>query len=110
MTHGDHPHFVAVFLAKQRQRPGLDGVIGRHHPGIDGLVQTNNAVNVRLDAIKFIGAHRLGVAEVETQAIRSHQRAFLRDMRPEHAAQRFMQKMGHRMIGAQLGAPVGVDD
>ena len=51
----------------------------------------------------------LGVADVEAQPVGRHQRALLRDVLAEMAAQRLVQQMGRRMVGAQLGAADRVD-
>ena len=45
---------------------------------------------------------RARLAEIEAHAVGRDQRALLRDMLAEPAAQRLMQQMRHRMIGAQL--------
>ncbi len=47
--------------------------------------------------------------EVETQAIRRHQRTALGDMIAEHLTQRFMQQMGRRVIGANRRATGAID-
>ena len=55
------------------------------------------------------GRDRLGVADVEAQPVGRDQRALLRDMRAEMAAQRLVQQMGRRMMRAQLGAADRID-
>ena len=48
----------------------------------------------------LLGADRLGVREVEAQPVGRDQRALLRDVIAEHLAQRLVQEMGRRMVGA----------
>ena len=52
---------------------------------------------------------RLGVADVEAQPVGRDQRALLRDVRAEMAAQRLVQQMRRRMMRAQLGAADRID-
>ena len=54
-------------------------------------------------------AHRLGVREVEPQPVRRDQRALLGDVIAQHLAQRLVQQMGRRMVGADRAAARMVD-
>ena len=51
----------------------------------------------------------LRMREVEAQPIRRDQRAFLRDVIAEHLAQRLVQQMRRRMVGADLSAARVID-
>ena len=62
-----------------------------------------------LDALELLGAHRLGMREVEAQPVGRDQRALLRDVIAEHLAQRLVQQMGRRMVGADGAAPRVID-
>ena len=55
---------------------------------------------MRLDGGDLLVGERLGMGEVEAQPVRRDQRALLRDMIAEHVAQRLVQNMRRRMIGA----------
>ena len=60
-------------------------------------------------AIELLGGDRLGMGEVEAQPIGRDERALLRDVIAEHLAQRLVQQMGRRVIGADRGARGVVD-
>ncbi len=109
VTHGDHAHLVAVFLAEQRARAGCDGVVDRHQPRGDGRVLQHDVVGDVLDALDLGRAHRLGMGEIETQPVGRDQRALLRDMVAEHLAQRLVQQVGRGVILAD-GAPARMID
>src|SRR5207244_10771970 len=49
------------------------------------------------------------MAEVEAQPVGRHERPLLRDMLAEPPAQRLVQQVGHRVVGAQLAAAQAVD-
>ena len=49
------------------------------------------------------------MGEVEAQPVGRDERALLRHMIAEHLAQRLVQKMRRRMIGAHLPAPLVID-
>ena len=49
------------------------------------------------------------MAEIETQAVGRDQRALLRHMLAKPVAQRLMQQMRHRMVGAQLAPALAID-
>src|SRR5439155_22635418 len=54
-------------------------------------------------------AKRPGMPEIETQPVGRDDRALLRHMLAEPPAQRLMQQVGNRMIGAQTTAPAAID-
>ena len=49
------------------------------------------------------------MGEIETQTIRRDERTLLRDMIAENVAQRFMQQMRRRMVGAHRAAARMID-
>ena len=55
------------------------------------------------------GGHRAGMGEIESEPPRLDQRALLRHMGAEHLAQRLVQKMGRRVIGARCRAAGVID-
>ena len=59
----------------------------------DRRILQHDIVGDVLDPLKFLGCHRLGVREVETQPLGRDQRALLRHMIAEHLAQRLVQQM-----------------
>ena len=50
------------------------------------------------------------MAEIEPQAVRRHERSLLRHVVAEHLAQRLVQQMGRRVVGAHGGAALVIDD
>ena len=101
VAHRHDAHLVAVFLAEQRARAGLLGVVERHQPRLDRRVLQHDVVGDVLDLRSIsCGGDRLGVDEVEAQAVGRDQRALLRDVIAEHQAQRLVQQVRRRMVGA----------
>jgi hypothetical protein len=82
VAHGEHAHFVAIFLAEQRFGARRDRLVGRHQPRRDIGVLAHDGVDLGFDALEFFRRHGLGMAEIEAQPVRRDQRALLRDMRP----------------------------
>ena len=66
-------------------------------------------VDLGLDGADILGRERLRLAEVEAQAVGRHQRALLGDVGAEPPAQRLVQQVGGRVVGAQRGAALAVD-
>ena len=69
----------------------------------------HDAIGDVLDRGEFVVADRLGVGDVETQAIGRDERTLLRNVIAEHLAQRLVQQMGRRVIGADRGARRVID-
>ena len=109
LAHGDDAHLVAVFLAEQRARARGDGVVDGHQPRGDRRILQHDVVGDILDPLDLAGAHRLGMREVEAQAVGRDQRALLRHVIAEHLAQRLVQKMRGRMILPDGAAPRVID-
>ena len=61
-------------------------------------------------ARQLVVLDRLRMAEVEAQAVGRHERALLGDVIAEHLAQRLVQKMRRRVVGADRRAALAVDD
>ncbi len=108
LAHGEHAHLVAIFLAEQRFGAGRDRLVGRHQPRGGIGILADHGVDLGLDALQLFRRHRLGMAEIEAQPLGRHQRALLRDMRPQHTLQRGMQQMGGGVIGAGGAAAFGI--
>ncbi len=66
-------------------------------------------VGQRLDGLHLVGSHRLGVHEIESQPIGRDERALLRHVIAEHLAQRLMQQVRGRVIGADGRAARVID-
>ena len=110
LSHGDHAHLVAVFLAEQRARPGSDARRRRaHQPGGHRRILQHDIVGDVLDALDLAGRHRLGMGEVEPQPVGRDQRALLRHVIAEHLPQRLVQEVGGGMICADGAAPLVID-
>ncbi len=107
--HRQHADLLAVLLAEQRHGAGGDRLFRRHQPRVDRAVQPDALVDFVLDLAQLFERNRLGVADVEAQPVGRHQRALLGDVLAEMAAQRLVQQMRRRMVGAQLGAADRVD-
>ena len=98
VTHRDHAHLVAVFLAEQRARAGAAGILERHQPRGHRRVLQHDVIGDVLDPLQLLSRHRLRVREIEAQPVGHHQRALLRHVVAEHLAQRLVQQMGRRMV------------
>ena len=100
-AHGDDADLLAVFLAEEGERALLHRLVGGHQPGRDLGIAADAPIDVlgHHGEILARGRHRLAV--VEAQAVGRHQRALLGHMGAQTPAQRLMQQMGGRVIGAQ---------
>ena len=103
-AHRDDAHFLAVFLTKERLRAQGAGIVGGHDAGVDGAVLPDEGVHFSLNLRQFRRRHAGGMAEVKAQTVRRVQAALLRHMITERTAQRLVQKVGRRMVGANLRA------
>jgi hypothetical protein len=109
ITQAQHTHAIAILLTKQRERAFLDRRLRRHFLEHALGVLPDHGVHLIFDALDFLSRHRLSVAEVEAEAIGFDERALLRDMRPQHIAQRRMQQVRRRVVGADLCAARVID-
>ncbi len=98
-AHRDDAHHVAIFLAEQGARAARERLVERHHADLDGRVLQDRGVRRVLDAAQLVVRQRARLREVETQPVRRDERALLRHMLAEHAAQRLMGEMGRGVIG-----------
>ena len=103
-AHRDNAHLLAVFLAEKRLRAQGAGIVRGHDPGVDGAVLTDEGIYLGLNLRQFRRRHAGGMAEVKPQTVRRVQAAFLRHMIAKRAAQRLVQKVRRRMVGANLRA------
>ena len=108
-AHRDDADLVAVLLAEERAGAEALGVVRGHDPGVDGGVLADVGVDLGLDAGELVRGHRLGVGEVEAQAVRRDEAAALGDVVAEGAAQGLVQQVGRGVVGADGAAAVVVD-
>ena len=80
-----------------------------HQPRDHRRILQHDVVGDVLDALDLVGAHRLGMREIEAQPIGRDQRALLRHVIAEHLAQRLVQQMRRRMILPDGAAPRVID-
>ena len=105
VAHRDDAHLVAVFLAEEGERALLHRALGSHEARRHLGVLADAGINLMLDRGDILRRQRARIGEIEAQPVGCDERALLRDMLAEAAAQRLMQQMGDRMIGAQIVAP-----
>src|SRR5947209_17860297 len=108
-AHRDDAHFVAIFFAEQSARARFDCFVDRHEARLDRRVFQNMRVGEIFDGGELIIADRLRMGEIESEAVGRDKRALLRDVVAENSAERLMQKMRRRMVGAN-GAPARLID
>ena len=108
-THGDDANFVAVFLTEQRPGSRLHRLVGCHYVRGDLGVAQHLRVGEILDLGDLLLVHRLGMREVEPKAIGGDQRTLLCHVIAQHLAQRLVQQVGRRVIGANVGAAGMID-
>ena len=99
--HRDDADFIAIFLAEQRAGASGDRLLLRHQARLDRRVALHDLIAKPLDLGQFFLGHRLGMGEIEPQAVRRDQGALLLNMVADHLAQRLVQNMRRRMIGAR---------
>ena len=99
-AHRDDADLVAVFLAEQRARAGLAGLVHAHDARRDLVILQHHVVGDVLDAVELFRRDRLRMHEVETQAVGRDHRATLGDVIAEHLAQRLVDEMRRRVMRA----------
>jgi len=109
IAHLHHADFIAVLLAKERHRAGLDRIVVTHIGNGHRLVVHDNVVDERFDLGDFFACDRFRMREVETGALPGHQRAFLFDVRAQHFAQCGVQKVSSGVIARGGGALLQID-
>ena len=86
IAHAEHAHLVAVLLAEERHRAGLDRLVVLHDARAHVVVPADLAVDERLHLADLALGHRLVVREVEARLVGVDERALLLHVRPEHPA------------------------
>ena len=80
------------FSPNSARAPEAIGVVAAQEPRNHRRVLQHDVVGDILDALDLLGAHRLRMREIETQAIGRDQRALLRHVIAENLAQRLVQQ------------------
>ena len=109
LSHREHADLLAVLLAKQRQRPGLDRGLGRHQAGLHRPVGLDLARDGVLDGCDVVVAERRRLGDVEAQPVGRHQRALLGHVIAKASMERRVQEMSRRVIGPHRRAPLPID-
>ena len=60
IAHGDDTHLLAVLLAEERERAGVDRFVGAHQAGDQRRVLADQPVDLRLDVVERVGRDRAG--------------------------------------------------
>ena len=76
---------------------------------VTGAFCATTALTTSSTRASLLGVIGFGMREVEAQAIGRDQRALLRDVLAEHLAQRLVQQMRRRVVGADARAPRVID-
>ena len=105
-TRTSSPYF-SPNRASAPEATASSGVISRVD---DRLVGADLGIHVGLDPGNVLAGQRLGVREVEAQAVGRDQAALLGDVLAEPVAQRRVQQMRGAVIGAGGVAAFAVDD
>ncbi len=98
VSHGNHPHGFSVFLAEKRHCAGLFRFFKAHHLCLHAHGFGNLLVDNFFNPVNFLRRHGGKMAEVKTQPVPVYKGAFLLHMRPQHSAQRFLEKMGGAVV------------
>ena len=105
-AHAHDADLVAVLLAEQRHRAGLDRGLAVHQADPDLGVLAQERVDLGLDRGLLLGRHGLRVAEVEAQAVGGDQRALLghvaAEVAPSAACSRWVAEWARRRRRAAL--------
>src|SRR5436190_1559287 len=109
LAHRDDADLIAILLAEQGAGASLARLVHRHQARGDLVILQHHLVGDVLNTRKLFRTDRLRMHEVEAQPVRRHQRAALGDMVAEHQAQRLVQQVRRRVMGADRAAPVMVD-
>src|SRR6266851_5186140 len=109
IAHPHNPHTVAVFIAEECQRAGLNRLIVGHLLNRDARVLANPRVDLLFNRCQVACGNRTAMSEVEAQTLRCHQRAGLMHFFADDIAQRIVQNMGRRMVQHRRIAALAVD-
>ena len=108
-AHAEHADFVTILLAEQRHRARLDRFFGRHQPRRDRLIGADFGVHFGFNRRNVLGSQSGRLREIETQPVGRDQRALLCHMRAQPVAQRGVEQVRGRMVGADRIAALDVD-
>ena len=102
----DDANLVAILLAEERHGTKFASLLNRHGAL---LLKRHIGANFEIDKVlnlcEFLISHLLEVAEVETEGVGGHKRAFLLDVRTEDLAESLLHEVGCRVvIGDELTA------
>ena len=105
----DDTHVIAVFLAKERHGShGFRLSYRRMTAFFEFQVLTNEFIRYLLHLAQLLGCHFLEVAEVKTQAVGGHERAFLLYVLAQHLTQRIMEDMRRSMVAHDRSAALSI--
>ena len=85
-ANAQHPHALAILLAKEHHGAGFLRRFQVHDGGIGGFVLQDFSVHPRFDVANLRVGQRRVVRKVKARALGIHQAAFLLDMRAQHFA------------------------
>ena len=89
-AHRHHPHFVAIFFAKQRLCAQCAGIIRCHQAGFHGRILAQHYINFGLHRVDFANSQPLAMRKIKPQPVGRIQRPALRHMVAQRAAQRLV--------------------
>ena len=107
--HRYHAHYIAIFLAKERDRAAIERVLIIGRAPAHQAVGANPGVEPLLDLAELRGLDRARVGEVEAQSIGRDQRASLGRMFTNYIAQHTLEHMGRRVVALNIGPPRRID-
>ena len=98
VSDGIHGNAFAVFVAEKRARSGVFGVVEAHLFNRNGKVARDLFVHQIFDFLHFFFRQCTRKRKIEAEAFGRNIRTLLRDFRPEHPFERFVQQVRRRMI------------
>ena len=104
VAHGDDAHLIAILLTEERERAGVHRLLRAHQPGDQRRVLSDQPIDLRLDVVERVRPDGAGMAYVEPQPVGRDQRALLRDVIAEGAAERRVKQVRGRVVGPKRRA------
>jgi len=105
----DNADDVAVFFAEERGSAHLLGFLDGAVEGFDHMRREDLSIDLILNGLDFFRRQVLEVGEVEAELVRIHQGTRLIDVSTQDRTQRFVQKVGRRVVSGGVEAKVLVD-